>query len=151
MKLKHLKYLLIFLSLHCFGLNITNANNYKSARPDTIDFWIIKLNGKEIIPSGNFKERIYVIEKVSDIYRFEIGYYTDTPCPNCPSKIELRNDKGLVIKKLDGTFDNSPFQISGTELKKLIPENGKLYIYFTGKKGKEWRQWINLGVVTFNK
>jgi len=147
MRVNHLKYLLIFLSLNCFASNITNANNYKFARPDTIDYWILRLDGKELRPSGKFKERLYVLENVSINNKFEIRYYTDRPCPSCSCKMEFRDEKGAVVLTMN-RIGNTSFQLSNEEFQKLLSVNGRIYIFFSGRESETWGNWRLLGVVT---
>ncbi|MBN8573433.1 MAG: hypothetical protein J0M05_05940 [Candidatus Kapabacteria bacterium] len=131
------------------------AKTYHNERllPDTVDFWEIILNGRELLPTRTHNEKThvfgnatYILDSISDKDLLYILYFTDTPCSDCPSKIELRNKNGNVIKTMEKAFDNSPFQLTGVEIKNLLSDSDEVYIYFTGKH-KHWRPWRLLGIV----
>jgi hypothetical protein len=142
-----LKALIISLALF-----FATLNSY-AVKSDTIDYWQVKLNGKIINPNpgGTFDNSVYSITNISDSATLEIGYYTDSPCPSkeCVSKLELKTKNGLILEIKNNSFDNTPFQISGKELKKLFLLNSDIYVYFSGKKGGDtWDTPRYLGILT---
>ena len=136
--MKRLFHIGLFLLL-IFG---AKASNNRFVLPDTIDFWKIKLNGKELVN--------YTLENISMNDTLDIIYFTDTPCSECPEKIELRDKNGKVIKAIKNNFERTPFRLTGLELKKLLTDNEQVFIYFS-RKDREWRPWELLDVLTMKK
>jgi hypothetical protein len=127
------------------------ANKNQTVLVDTVDFWRIQLNKRELLatyPSGKRTpgEAIYFIDKITTLDMVSIYYYTDSPCSDCPSKIELRDGNHNVIKIIEKNFDDTPFLLTGSEVEKILTDNDKVYIYFTGKY-KAWRPWTLLGAL----
>jgi len=138
--------------IHFFSFLLLVINS-RAAVIDTIDFWKIELTSKEIYPHRNYDEKarilsaaIYALDSIAPNDFLDISYFTDTPCHSCPSKLELRDSTGKVLKTIENTFDWSPFRLTGSEVKTLLQENKNVYLYFTGQY-KDWRPWQLLGVL----
>jgi hypothetical protein len=140
------------ICLFLFLISDVKANN-NFILPDTIDYWQIKLNNALLSPTGavnvdGFGVAAYVFDSLSEKDILKIRYFTDTPCPSCPSKLELRNGGGKVLRVIQKPFDNSPFELSGLELQKLLTDQ-KIYIFFSGEQ-KDPTSPVLLGVLIGN-
>jgi len=115
------------------------------AQEDTIGFWKIQYNDKEIAPVTLNGEQTYYLTLLTDTDKVNVFYYTESPCKECLCKLELRNEDGAVIKTMQrkGYGDNKPFYLQGKELEDMFAK-GRVYMYFTGKYDG-WMPWILMG------
>jgi len=129
--------LLAFLSLSCIA----------NAQEDTVGFWQLTYNGKEIRPVMMNSESTYLLDSIADSARINIFYYTESPCKKCPCKLQIRDENSKDLKTIQrrGYGDNAPFPFKGYEIKQMMAEK-KIYLYFTGKYDG-WMPWIFLGAL----
>lgn len=138
----------------CLSVSI-KANSDLLTPPDTTDGWRICLNDTITLEKQSNGDKndfaAYYFDKIIDSDTIDIFYFTDAPCSNCKSKIELRNFNSIVLKTIDKNLDNStPFRLTGNELKELLSDNDRVYIYFTAKH-IDWRPWMLLGIMKMKK
>jgi hypothetical protein len=117
------------------------------AQADTIGFWKIQYDSKEISPVTVNSEQTYFISAISDTSKLDIFYYTESPCKKCECKLEFRDENGNTIKTMDrkGYGDNRPFQLQGKELSAQLSK-GRVYVYFSGKYDG-WLPWVFMGAL----
>lgn len=124
---------------------------YKAkGQEDTVGFWKIQFNNKEINPVTLNSEQSYIILALNDTDKVSIFYYIENPCKKCLCKVDLRNETGVVWKTIQrkGYGDNIPFVFTGKELEPQLAK-GRVYMYFTGK----WDGWMSpvfLGALRHN-
>jgi hypothetical protein len=117
------------------------------AQDDTIGFWKIQYDNKEISAITLNGEKTYLISSVGDTNKLDVFYYTESPCRKCECKLELRDENGNTIRTIDrkGYGDNRPFQFNGKELGKQLAK-GRVYMYFSGKYDG-WLPWVFMGAL----
>lgn len=117
------------------------------AQEDSIGFWKIQNNNKEIGPVCINGVQTYLISSPDDTGKLDIFYFTGSPCKKCLCKLELRDENGNPLKTFErkGYGDNSPFEIMGKELSPMLAK-GRVYMYFSGKYDG-WMPWVPMGAL----
>jgi hypothetical protein len=117
------------------------------AQDDTIGFWQVQYNGKEVSPVSLNNEHTYLLASISDTDRVNVFYYTESPCSKCLCKLELRNENGIAVKTWErkGYGDTRPFPLLGKDIGPLL-KKGRVYMYFSGKYDG-WLPWVFLGAL----
>ena len=115
------------------------------AQDDTVGFWKVQHNDKEIASVPLNGEQTYFVTGLADSDLIQVFYYTESPCKKCMCKLELRDENGVVIRTMErkGYGDNVPFTITGKNLNEMFTK-GRVYMYFSGKYDG-WMPWILLG------
>ncbi len=123
--------------------------SYLHAQDDTVGFWKVTDNGKEVSAVTINNESDYFLEPVTDSTVVSVYYYTESPCRNCLCRLLARDTQGVALKTIEhkGYGNNIPFSFSGRDLKTWLPGGaGKFYIYFSGKYDG-WMPWEFLGAI----
>ncbi len=138
------------LLMFCFGMALfIPSGSPLFAQDDTVGFWKITENGKEISPVTLNGEPCYLLETLSDSALMCIYYYTESPCAKCMCKLQVRDTNGAVLNTIErkGYGNNVPFSFPGKNLKGwLSGRNGRFYLYFSGRYDG-WMPWVFLGEV----
>jgi hypothetical protein len=129
-----------FLFLLCFGGKLF-------AQDDTVGFWQITINGKEISGVNFNNEKTYFIDSLGDSDRVNVLYFNESPCKKCPCKLQFRDGDNHEIKTIErkGYGDNPPYKFTGAEIKQMM-QNKKLYLFFD-LKYDGWDPWIFMGAL----
>ena len=115
-------------------LLLSSISIYVKAQDDTVGFWQVQRNGKEVSPINVNNEQTYYLANLNDTDKVNIFYYTESPCAKCLCKLELKDESGRVVKKFErkGYGDTRPFPSTGKDLNPIL-EKGRIYMYFTSK------------------
>ena len=117
------------------------------AQEDTVGFWQVTYNGKEIRPVMVNSESTYLLDSIADSAKINVFYYTESPCKKCLCKLQIRDEDSHDLKTIQrkGYGDSTPFPFKGYEIRQMMGGK-KLYLYFSGKYDG-WMPWIFLGAL----
>jgi hypothetical protein len=117
------------------------------AQDDTVGFWQVSYNGKEVRPVMMNSESTYLLDTITDSAKINIFYFTESPCKNCQCKLQIRDENSKELKTVQrkGYGDNTPFPFTGKEIKQMM-QGKRIYLYFSGKYDG-WMPWVFLGAL----
>jgi|ERR1700722_14918020 hypothetical protein len=117
------------------------------AQDDTVGFWQVSYNGKEVRPVMVNSESTYLLDTITDSAKINIFYFTESPCSKCQCKLQVRDENTKELKTIQrkGYGDSTPFPFTGKEIKQMMAGK-KIYLYFSGKYDG-WMPWIFLGAL----
>lgn len=107
-------------------LIVISSGISQTAKADTVDFWRVFYNRKEINTKGE------ILLKVKDIKKNDsltILYFRDTPCSECETNVIVENRHHFVITQGKGQGTFNPIKISVFDLL-VKADRDYSYVYY---------------------
>jgi|GEM_PF-3414781 hypothetical protein len=119
--------LFVFLFFSCMFR--VQAGNKNVVRTDTVDFYQLFLNGKQLFPKkvNDPKTKLlidkgYVLNQLDDKDELRVMYFSDA-CHNDCGQLELGNNQGVTLSTLNKEKGQNYFRLTGAFINKLFFEN----------------------------
>lgn len=127
---------MLFMRVFCLFVFI--FNNPLITKADTIDYYSIKRNGKEIFHgrlSDNVDTFRFALQSVTGTDSISIAYFRDTPCRDCATTLTVDGIYGIAFSMMGrGTGNPLVFPMSY-----LVNQgfNTKVYSVYYSEEGKD--------------